>query len=284
MWRKVCVAVCGLLLVGLAGAARATEVFVQVLDAEAGFGQYLWYDEDFGWTHLVPRDVSESHLIDATLTIEAEDIDAGEVDLIYADALLLGALQGANGIWSLTSFSLIDDLDLLIDGQLDVFVDIDSEHNERWWAATIGQSILEIIYRPESPKLRIRSLSLPAGGGGAEGQPGGMVEVVLANLGAKRYVGPCTIDAGLAYSRQWIPEWCTVFDTHDAGIIDLMPGEAVALTFPLDEVPADLYDLFRSRLETMWTGYEDTDPDYDYVGFVVQFNGLPPQVDYGPLD
>ena len=283
MWRKVTVVFCGLLLFGLAGLAGPVEVYLEVLDSEPGFWQYRWYNEDFGWTHQIPREVTRHNLLEATLTVRAHDVDfsSGEVDLIYADGDLLGLLEGWGSTWHSTSFALTDLEGLLGDGLLDVFLDIDAALG--YWAVTIGESTLEVLYRKVNPRLRIVSLDLPAGGGGAVGKPGGRVEIVIGNLGTERYVGPCTIDAGLAYSRLWIPEWCTVFDTHDVGMIDLMPGETLRVSFDLDAVPESIYELFRERLDTVWTGYTDTD-SADYVGFVVQFDGLPPQVDYGPLN
>ena len=285
MWRKAAMVFLGLLLIGVAVMAGPVEVYVQVLDSETGFGEYRWYNEDFGWLHEIPRDVTRHDLLEATLTIDAYDVDlSDEVDLVYADGGLLGPLQGWDDTWFATSFDL-DDLDALLgDGLLNVFLDVDATHNWSKWAVTIGKSTLEVLYRKVNPKLRIVSLDLPAGGGGAVGKPGGRVEIVIGNLGTERYVGPCVIDAGLAYSKLWVPEWCTVFDTYDVGMIDLMPGETLKVRFDLDAVPEATYELFRERLDTIWTGYEDTDPD-DYVGFVVQFDWpLPPQVDYGPLN
>lgn len=284
MWRKAAVGFCGLLLLGLMGTARPVEVYLQVLDSEPGFGEYRWFNEDFGWTHSIPRDVTRHHLLAATLTVRAYDVDLpyGEVDQVYADGGFLGNLQGTGSSWASTIFDLADLGGLLGDGILDVFLDIDATHG--YWAVTIGQSSLEVLYRRVKPKLRIVSLDLPAGGGGAVGTPGGRVEIIIGNLGTERYVGPCTIDAGLAYSRMWVPEWCTVFDTHDVGPIDLLPGRTLKVSFDLDAVPEAVYDLFRERLDTVWTGYADSDPK-DYVGFVVQFDQpLPPQVDYGPLN
>lgn len=109
------------------------------------------------------------------------------------------------------------------------------------------------------------------------------VSVVLSNVGTASYVGPYMISAGLAYSRSWIPESLTIFDTH-VGQIELLPGAKLTLIFPVAEMPAMLHEVFRLYLAVVWTGYEDSDP-LDYIGFMLDLDmdGFPQCIGFEPI-
>ena len=273
----------GVIVAGAACLAIPIEV-EQVLDSEPGFGLYLWFNDDFGWTHTLEDGVSPTWLLGAaTLTIEAGDVDSpNEQDLIYADGSLLGALDGPSWQRTKTTFTISDLVSFFEDGELEVYVDIDSTHNERWWAVYLYQSVLRYRYLLPIAHADIVSVEAPAGAGGATGVPGGEVQIAILNSGAATYIGPCTVYAGLAYTTSWLPEGVTIFDTFDAGTVELAPGVPTVLSFPLAAIPPALLDIFHARLSDVWTGYEDTDP-LDYVGFFVRFDGLPTVVDYLPL-
>jgi len=117
-------------------------VTTQRIGNAPGMDEYRWFDEDFGWTHTF--DIGCKTIARAKLRIRAWDVDyaSGEIDKIYADGVYLGDLQGTNDHWSVTVFNI--DPDLLADGELEVWVDIDATHNERWWGVTIDWSKLRV--------------------------------------------------------------------------------------------------------------------------------------------
>ena len=265
----------------------ATPVTVeQTLDSEPGFGQYRGALQDFGWTHTLGAGIRPGWILpDATLTIKAWDVDyaQGERDLVYAEGVLLGALTGQNHGTADTVLTISDLTTLFGDGLLDIWLDIDSTSSG--WLVTILESILRYQYEiPPPPVVRadIVSIEAPAGAGGATGAPGGEVQITIVNSGDTTYVGPCEVFAGLAYTTSWLPEAVTIFDTFDAGIVELVTGVPLTLVLPLAEIPVGLLDLFYARLVEVWTGYVDDDPQ-DYVGFFIRFDGLPTVVDYLPI-
>jgi len=68
------------------------------------------------------------------------DSDQGEQDEVYADGQLLGVLSGSPDSWSETDFPI--DPVMLVDGQLDVWLDIDATNGS--WATTIDHSRLRV--------------------------------------------------------------------------------------------------------------------------------------------
>lgn len=120
-----------------------------------GFEIYSWYNGDYGWMHTFPHwNDANLNILSAKLIIHAWDIDSepfhgydGEYDGVYVDGSLLspGYLQGYNNQWSTTTFDLPIST-IIDDGVINVFLDIDMHHNQRWWATTLDFSYLEIIY------------------------------------------------------------------------------------------------------------------------------------------
>jgi hypothetical protein len=113
---------------------------------------YRWQADDWGWTHTFdPSEFPEVTINWATLDILAFDSDYGEVDLIEGDGLVLGKLEGADeDSWHLTTLTLGSDaLDALLDGTMDMWIDIDSEFpgpQGPYWAVTLASSTLTIDY------------------------------------------------------------------------------------------------------------------------------------------
>jgi hypothetical protein len=113
---------------------------------------YRGYSGDWGWTHtyvnpadLLPATIDAVN--SATLEIRAFDIDGPEVDVITGDGTVLGPLVGSDDSWSTTSFTLTgSSLDDLLDGNLDVWVDIDSTNSHSTWRVAIGSSKLSVDY------------------------------------------------------------------------------------------------------------------------------------------
>lgn len=130
----------------------------------------------------------------------------------------------------------------------------------------------------DSPRILVEELEIIDRGSGNSARY--EATLMLKNVGTASYDGPYIFSAGLAYNRSWVPESYTVFDSH-GGHIELVPGEEVALTFPIEEVPPFLYYAFQLYIAITWTGYDDTDPS-DYVGFVLNLNadGFPRVVGY----
>ena len=87
----------------------------------------------------------------STLDIEAFDVDNiyGEVDKIYGDGVYLGDLAGKSGDWSVATFNLGSSaLAALMDGIMDIWINIDAEHTIDYWAVTLGSSTLTVEYIP----------------------------------------------------------------------------------------------------------------------------------------
>jgi hypothetical protein len=126
---------------------------------------YRWWNEDWGWTHTFsPPGPAPVSIISATLAIEAWDVDPGlyvepglylypEVDEIYvgtdSTGIYLGDLNDMDDVWSTTALPLpTSTFADLMDGTINIFMDIDSTHNQDFWAATLKSSTLTVTYEP----------------------------------------------------------------------------------------------------------------------------------------
>jgi len=120
---------------------------------------YRWWNEDWGWTHTFsPPGPAPVSIISATLAIEAWDVDPGlylypEVDEIYvgtdSTGIYLGDLNDMDDVWSTTSLTLpASTFADLMDGTINIFMDIDSTHNQYIWAVTLKSSALTVTYEP----------------------------------------------------------------------------------------------------------------------------------------
>ena len=120
---------------------------------------YRWWNEDWGWTHTFsPPGPAPVSIISAILSIEAWDVDTGlglypEVDKIYvgtdSTGIYLGDLNDVDDDWSTTAFPLPTSIFAdLMDGTINIFMDIDSTHNQDFWAATLKSSTLTVTYEP----------------------------------------------------------------------------------------------------------------------------------------
>ena len=101
-------------------------ITIQWIGGAPGMDQYRWGNEDFGWRHRFDEECKD--IFDVTLKIRAWDVDywQGERDAIIADGVFLGYLEGRDDRWSETEFDV--PVELLADGQLRVWVDIDVTH------------------------------------------------------------------------------------------------------------------------------------------------------------
>jgi len=118
---------------------------------------YRWWNEDWGWTHTFsPPGPAPVSIISATLAIEAWDVDPGpypEIDKIYVGTdsagIFLGDLNDLDDVWSTTSLPLpASTFADLMDGTINIFMDIDSTHNQDFWAVTLKSSALTVTYEP----------------------------------------------------------------------------------------------------------------------------------------
>jgi len=118
---------------------------------------YRWWNEDWGWTHTFsPPGPAPVSIISATLAIEAWDVDTGlepEIDEIYVGTdsagIFLGDLNDMDDVWSTTSLTLpTSTFADLMDGTINIFMDIDSTHNQSFWAVTLKSSALTVTYEP----------------------------------------------------------------------------------------------------------------------------------------
>ena len=153
------------LLLVIGSRAQAGITYVDVVDYSSGqpdtwflpsggdpYGDYYyrWHGQDWGWTHTFnPSEYPEVTINSATLEINAYDADFGEIDTIDADGISLGQLEGAgDSSWHVTTFTLDSlALDELLDGNLDIWMDIDADFpNGPTWAVTLGSSTLTVDY------------------------------------------------------------------------------------------------------------------------------------------
>lgn len=121
-------------------------IYYQDLYEEEGFQEYRGYNEDFGWQHAFPfYNFPGMTVLSATLRVTAWDVDqsSGEVDMVYADGVELGALEGGSGITTITEFEVPVEL-ITDDGLLDVWLDIDQVYQGAW-LVTVEASELEVI-------------------------------------------------------------------------------------------------------------------------------------------
>lgn len=117
---------------------------------------YRWWDEDWGWTHTFsPPGPVPASIISATLAIKAWDVDSpSEVDIILgggSSGTNIGSLQGGDDQWSTTTLNFTSDLFAdLMDGNIDIWVDIDSTnpYDMDMWAITLESSTLTVTYEP----------------------------------------------------------------------------------------------------------------------------------------
>ncbi len=118
---------------------------------------YRWWNEDWDWTHTFsPPGPAPVSIISATLAIEAWDVDTGlepEIDEIYvgtdSTGIFLGDLNDMDDVWSTTSLTLpASTFADLMDGTINIFMDIDSTHNQYFWAVTLKSSALTVTYEP----------------------------------------------------------------------------------------------------------------------------------------
>ena len=118
---------------------------------------YRWWNEDWGWIHTFsPPGPAPASIISATLAIEAWDVDPGlepEIDKIYVGTdsagIFLGDLNDLDDVWSTTSLPLpASTFADLMDGTINIFMDIDSTHNQDFWAVTLKSSALTVTYEP----------------------------------------------------------------------------------------------------------------------------------------
>ena len=129
---------------------------------------YRAYSGDWGWTHtyanpadLLPATIDS--VSSATLAITAYDIDGGEMDVISGDGTVLGQLAGGDDAWSTTVLDLTGSaLDNLLDGTLDVWVDIDSANSHPVWRTalrssklTVGYETLELVEKIEYVEVEV---------------------------------------------------------------------------------------------------------------------------------
>jgi hypothetical protein len=114
---------------------------------------YRWYGEDWGWTHNA---IGLGGFATAELKISAYDVDADnvsypEVDKIYAydDGVktYLGNLLGGNDQWAYSTFTLGSNFFDDIKEGLQVYIEIDTDSQERW-AVTLAKSTLSLDGEP----------------------------------------------------------------------------------------------------------------------------------------
>jgi len=110
------------------------------------------------------------------------------------------------------------------------------------------------------------------------------VTVVVQNYGDAPCVGEAMVIAGVSYDTSWVPEWATHFFKGQFGEVAIPPGGKLALTFELPKVPDEAVMALKERLEMLWTGYEDLDPEQDYIGFIISVGKAHPVFGFLPME
>ena len=108
------------LILAVGSKTQAGITYVEVLDSGDHFGENMWYDEDWGWTHTFNPAEDVDTINSATLEIAAL-VDSGEINQVKGDGSVLGYLNQSN---STTTFNL--DVAALADGSMDIWVNIGS--------------------------------------------------------------------------------------------------------------------------------------------------------------
>jgi len=135
-------------------------------------------------------------------------------------------------------------------------------------------------HRLASNPLTVTSSDTAEDGSEASGE---LIERTVLHTGQQDSAGPCLVQAGLAYSRSWVNERDTVFDTYRNDALEIPAGGTITLTFPLQQVPEDVLTLFSSRLATLWSDDVDDEPDVDSIGLVFCVGSFYEAVAYLPL-
>jgi hypothetical protein len=110
----------------------------------------------------------------------------------------------------------------------------------------------------EGPRLRLVEIT--------QASP---VKITVKNIGDAVCIGSPNVIAGLSYSTLWVPEWPTHFFMQSFERVAILPGQTYSLTLDLPGIPEAALQALNNRLETIWTGYEDPEPEQDYIGFIV---------------
>lgn len=112
---------------------------------------YRFYASDWGWNHtfanpadLLPATIDVIN--SASLAITAFDVDGGEMDVISGDGTVLASLTGRDDRWETTVIDLAPVLDDLLDGSIDIWMDIDSTNDHMVYAVALGSSTLTVNY------------------------------------------------------------------------------------------------------------------------------------------
>lgn len=157
MRKLIIICALAVLILAVSSRTQAGITYVDVVDAGSGqpdtrFGDYRWWNNDWGWTHTFnPSEFPEVTINWATLEIYAFDADFDEVDLIEGDGLALGQLAGSpEETWNTTTLNLDAlALDELMDGTMEIWLDIGSipaGQEGPYWAVTLASSTLTIDY------------------------------------------------------------------------------------------------------------------------------------------
>jgi hypothetical protein len=133
---------------------------------------YRWGNQDWGWTQTITDPSfatyvhSVSDITSATLAIEAWDVDVTEYDLITADGVSIndGVFQNyltlnKSDQWFTTTFTLGSAaLAKLVDGSLNIAMDIDAMSQPTAWAVTLRKATLTVNYIPAPGAILLAGL------------------------------------------------------------------------------------------------------------------------------
>ena len=111
---------------------------------------YRGYSGDWGWNHTYanPADLLPATIDivnSASLAIRAFDVD-DEMDVVSGDGTFLGILTGGRDRWETTVIDLAPVLDDLLDGTIDIWLDIDSTNDHMVYRVALGSSTLTVNY------------------------------------------------------------------------------------------------------------------------------------------
>jgi hypothetical protein len=244
-------------------------------DTAVARGDSTWITQIDGYLnawHQFRIDISPTHVVEFRIDGDLIFHSDTALDLSYSNTpLVVGrkrATAYADNILVLERThviaQLMDGLAMSFADAENLFLEFGDEVLREALDAAGGSldKLMAYLYPQDEPQPTPRLVLVSAVQSGSE------VTLTIRNAGNGEYDGPVLVVAGLAYSTSWVPEWCTEFLRQDLGQLALRPMDTVTIAFVLPPLPEATFELFRSRLSSVWTGYADPDPK-DYIGLRV---------------
>jgi len=129
---------------------------------------YNWYDQDIRALFRFPHDPNVVTITSIEVKLRVFDIDAPselpysppEVDIVYLNNINIGTLTGTHDKWVWNT--LAPSVDTVLQGDNYIDIDVDTEHNTRYWAMTADWIKVTITYKlPTQPTQAVGGVWTP---------------------------------------------------------------------------------------------------------------------------